>query len=90
MTGDDANSDRESIPAHRMGCDVGFVYRPFSVREDSPTRFALKYKKELDESAVLHVALGCSVVGLDANDGRSRRTIFALKSTRAAPESSAS
>jgi hypothetical protein len=49
----------------------GFVYRPFSVREDSPTRFALKYKKELDESAVLHVALGCSVVGLDANDGRS-------------------
>lgn len=49
----------------------GFLYRPFSVREDAPTRFAAKYADVLDASPSLHVALGCSVVGLDATDGRS-------------------
>ncbi len=49
----------------------GFLYRPFSVREDAPTRFAGKYRELLDTSPLLHVALGCSVVGLEANDGRS-------------------
>jgi hypothetical protein len=49
----------------------GFVYRPFSVREDSPTRFALKYQDILQSSATIHVALGCSVIGLDATASRS-------------------
>jgi hypothetical protein len=49
----------------------GFLYRPFSVREDAPTRFASKYRDVLDTSPALHVALGCSVVGIEATDGRS-------------------
>ncbi len=49
----------------------GFLYRPFSVREDSPTRFAQKYHDVLDTSPTLHVALGCSVVGMEANEARS-------------------
>lgn len=49
----------------------GFVYRPFSVREDAPTRFATKYQDVLQNSPTLHVALGCSVVGLEASDSRS-------------------
>jgi hypothetical protein len=49
----------------------GFVYRPFSVREDRPTRFAVKYQDLLENSPAIHVALGCSVVGFDANDARS-------------------
>ena len=49
----------------------GFVYRPFSVHEDNPTRFASKYAGVLRDSATLHVALGCTVVALDAPDGRS-------------------
>jgi hypothetical protein len=58
-------------------CDVerplfeGFLYRPFSVREDSPTRFGRKYFDVLEQSSALHVALGCTVIGLEANGARS-------------------
>lgn len=47
----------------------GFNYRPFSTA--SPTRFARKFRDVLDESPTVHVALGSSVVGLDANESRS-------------------
>jgi GMC oxidoreductase/NAD(P)-binding Rossmann-like domain len=64
--------DRDpSIVDVGRGLFPGFLYRPFSVREDSPTRFARKYEEVLDASSALHVALGCSVVGLDANEARS-------------------
>ena len=48
----------------------GFVYRPFSDSTD-PTRFGRKYRETLDTSSMIHVALGTSVVGLDANPSRS-------------------
>jgi hypothetical protein len=48
----------------------GFLYRPFSVREDGPTRFAVKYHDVLQTSSMMDVALGCSVVGLDATNAR--------------------
>ena len=47
----------------------GFVYRPFS--RASPTRFGIKYFEPLSTSSQIHVALGTSVVGLDANAARS-------------------
>ena len=50
----------------------GFVYRPFSVGR--PTRFGRKYREVLEHSATIHVALGVSVVGLDANASRSAVT----------------
>lgn len=49
----------------------GFLYRPFSVHENKPTRFAVKYRSVMEASDVLHVALGCSVLGFDATDSRS-------------------
>ena len=49
----------------------GFLYRPFSVQEDTATRFAVKYNDVLESSPILHVALGCSVVGFEANARRS-------------------
>ena len=48
----------------------GFVYRPFS-DSTRPTRFGRKYRETLDTSSTIHVALGTSVVGLDANASRS-------------------
>ena len=47
----------------------GFVYRPFS--RAAPTRFALKYLDVLEKSSTIHVALGSSVVGIDADTSRS-------------------
>ncbi len=47
----------------------GFVYRPFSV--GPPTRFGPKYREALGASALVDVALGTSVIGLDANARRS-------------------
>ena len=47
----------------------GFVYRPFS--RGAPTRFGLKYFDVLEKSSTIHVALGSSVVGLDADTSRS-------------------
>ena len=49
----------------------GFLYRPFSVREDSPTKFAVKYRGDMETSPLIHVLLGCSVLGFDATDSRS-------------------
>ena len=47
----------------------GFAYRPFST--GSPTRFGPKYQDALSVSSLVDVALGTSVVGLDANASRS-------------------
>ena len=47
----------------------GFAYRPFS-RSTRPTRFGRKYRKALSISSLVDVALGTSVVGLDANASR--------------------
>lgn len=47
----------------------GFAYRPFST--GSPTRFGPKYQDVLSVSSLVDVALGTSVVGLDANASRS-------------------
>jgi len=49
----------------------GFQYRPFSVREDAPTQFAVKYARDLESSPLLHVALGCSVLRFEAPSSRS-------------------
>ena len=48
----------------------GFAYRPFS-RSTRPTRFGRKYREALSTSALVDVALGTSVIGLDANASRS-------------------
>ena len=48
----------------------GFAYRPFS-RSTRPTRFGRKYREALSISSLIDVALGTSVVGLDANASRS-------------------
>ena len=47
----------------------GFVYRPFSWR--AGTRFGRKYREALSTSSLVDVAVGTSVVGLDANASRS-------------------
>ena len=47
-------------------------YRPFSVK--TPTRLREKYGDLLSQSANLHVALGCTAVGLDADESRSTVT----------------
>ena len=47
----------------------GFAYRPFSV--GSPTRFGRKYREALSISSWVDVAVGTTVVGLDANASRS-------------------
>ena len=47
----------------------GFVYRPFSLRP--PTRFGPRYRSALSSSSLVDVAVGTSVVGLDANASRS-------------------
>ncbi len=47
----------------------GFLFRPFS--REPPTRFGAKYFDVLEESAAIHVALSCSVVGLEPNSSRS-------------------
>ena len=52
----------------------GFAYRPFSVREDAPTQFAVKYGRDLETSQLMHVALGCSVLRFDATSSRSAIT----------------
>ena len=49
----------------------GFSYRPFSRAGDSPTRFGSKYAETLGASSTIDVALGTSVVGLDADEARS-------------------
>ena len=47
----------------------GFLYRPVPV--SAPTRFGSKYLGPLRDSALVTVAPGCTVVGLDANESRS-------------------
>ena len=47
----------------------GFVYRPFSRR--AGTRFGRKYREALSTSSLVDVAVGTSVIGLDANASRS-------------------
>ena len=47
----------------------GFLYRPFST--GSPTRIGSKYREALSASSQVDVAVGTSVVGLDANASRS-------------------
>ena len=49
-----------------------WVYRPFSVK--TPTRLREKYGDLLRESPNLHVAPGCTAVGIDANGSRSAVT----------------
>lgn len=59
--------DPSIVDAERPWCP-GFVLRPFSQR--APTRFGIKYFDALERSTNVHVVLGCSVVGLDANASR--------------------
>ena len=47
----------------------GFVYRPFS--RGAATRFGRKYREGLSTSSLVDVAVGRSVIGLDANASRS-------------------
>ena len=47
----------------------GFAYRPFSV--GNSTRFGPKYREALSNSSLVDVAVGTSVIGLDANASRS-------------------
>ena len=47
----------------------GFVYRPFS--QGAATRFGRKYREALSTSSLVDVAVGTSVIGLDANASRS-------------------
>jgi choline dehydrogenase-like flavoprotein len=47
----------------------GFRYRPVPIA--APTRFGPKYAEPLRASGRIDVALGCSVVSLTANEGRS-------------------
>ena len=47
----------------------GFVYRPFS--RGAATRFGRKYREALSTSSLVDVAVGRSVIGLDANASRS-------------------
>ena len=56
----------------------GFVYRPFSrgVSGRAVTRFGRKYRDVLSTSSLVDVAVGTSVIGLDANASRS--TVRAL------------
>ena len=51
----------------------GFVYRPFSrgVSGRAITRFGRKYRDVLSTSSLVDVAVGTSVIGLDANASRS-------------------
>ena len=48
----------------------GFAYRPYSV-STRPTRFRRKYQEALSTSSLVDVAVGTSVIGLDANASRS-------------------
>ena len=48
----------------------GFAYRPYSV-STRPTRFGRKYQEALSTSSLVDVAVGTSVIGLDANASRS-------------------
>jgi choline dehydrogenase-like flavoprotein len=57
-----------SIIDFGMNLFPGFRYRPFS--RVAATRFAIKYGDQLRSSSAIDVLLGCSVVGLDANDSR--------------------
>ena len=47
----------------------GFAYRPFSLRP--PMRFGPRYRAALSSSSLVDVAVGTSVIGLDANASRS-------------------
>ena len=60
--------DAATVEAEWPWCP-GFVWRPASKEE--PTRFGLKYFEVLESSPTIHVALGSSVIGLDANASRS-------------------
>ena len=62
--------DREpSILDVETPLSPGFVYRPFSQR--AGTRFGPKYRAALSTSSLVDVAVGTSVIGLDANASRS-------------------
>ncbi|MEQ1896928.1 MAG: GMC family oxidoreductase [Vicinamibacterales bacterium] len=68
--------DRDaSIVDFERGFFPGFHYRPFS--RGVPTRFDSKYGDQLRVSPAIDVLLGCSTVGLDAND--SRRAISVIR-----------
>jgi choline dehydrogenase-like flavoprotein len=57
-----------SIVDYEKSLSPTWVYRPFSVK--TPTRLREKYADVLRQSASIHVALGCTAVGVDANDAR--------------------
>ena len=61
-----------SIVDYEKSLSPTWVYRPFSVK--TPTRLREKYAEVLRQSTNLHVALGCTAVGIDANDSRTAVT----------------
>ena len=57
---------------HERPVVPGFAYRPFVITP--PLRFGERYGPQVAESPRIDLLPGCSVVGLDANDGRSAVT----------------
>src|SRR5262245_42163628 len=58
-------------------CVPGFLYRPAPTT--APTRFAEKFGAALRDSPAIHVALGTSLAGLEANDARSALASITLQ-----------
>ena len=61
-----------SVIDYEKALSSDWVYRPFSVK--TPTRLREKYADTLRTSPHLHVALGCTAVGIDANESRTAVT----------------
>jgi choline dehydrogenase-like flavoprotein len=61
-----------SIVDYEKSLSPTWVYRPFSVK--TPTRLREKYADVLRQSTNLHVALGCTAIGIDANASRTAVT----------------
>jgi choline dehydrogenase-like flavoprotein len=65
--------DRDpSVVDYEKAISPTWMYRPFSLK--TPTRLREKYGDALRQSSRIHVALGYTVVGLDANESRSALT----------------
>ena len=68
--------DRQPFTVEFRGQPVfpGWMYHPFSI--EAPTRFGEKYARAVSTSSTLDVAVGYSVIDLDANPGRTVVTSF--------------
>jgi choline dehydrogenase-like flavoprotein len=62
----------ETVVDYEQPIAADWVFRPFSIK--TPTRLREKYDELLRQSPAIHVALGCTAVGIEANDARSAVT----------------